>query len=101
MWNDHWNSIFLSHLSFSTCIAGAIANKLGITWNTKEGEKTANYWGSLMMASTVKLGNDAKGNAVFTPIKNMLPMVDPSQVVYGRSESGGMGRMGYQQNESR
>lgn len=68
---------------FSTCIAGAIANKLGMTWNTKEGEKKSNYWGSLMMSSTVKLGNDARGNSVFTPMKNMLPMVDPSQVVWG------------------
>jgi len=66
-----------------TCIAGAIANKLGLTWNTKEGEKKANYWGSLMMSSTVKLGNDARGNSVFTPMKNMLPMIDPSQVVWG------------------
>jgi len=66
-----------------TCIAGAIANKLGMTWNTKEGERKANYWGSIMCSSTVKLGNDARGNAVFTPIKNMLPMLDPSQVVWG------------------
>mmetsp|Transcript_41751 Transcript_41751/g.46606 ORF Transcript_41751/g.46606 Transcript_41751/m.46606 type:complete len:531 (-) Transcript_41751:313-1905(-) len=66
-----------------TCIAGAIANKLGLAWNTKEGEKKANYWGSLMMSSTVKLGNDARGNSVFTPMKNMLPMIDPSQVVWG------------------
>lgn len=67
----------------STCIAGAIANKLGMTWNTKEGERKANYWGSLMMSSTVKLGNDAKGNSVFTPFRNMLPMIDPSEVVWG------------------
>jgi len=66
-----------------TCIAGTIANKLGLTWNTKEGEKKASYWGSVMMASTVKLGNDAKGNSVYTPLKNMLPMVDPSNVVWG------------------
>jgi len=36
-----------------------------------------------MMSSTVKLGNDAKGNAVYTPFKNMLPMVDPSEIVWG------------------
>lgn len=36
-----------------------------------------------MMASTVKLGNDARGNSVYTPMKNMLPMVDPSNVVWG------------------
>ena len=35
------------------------------------------------MASTVKLGNDVHGNSVYTPMKNMLPMVDPSEVVWG------------------
>jgi myo-inositol-1-phosphate synthase len=74
----------------STCIAGAIANKLGLTWHTKEGEKKANYWGSVMMASTVKLGNDAKGTSVYTPMKNMLPMVNPSEVVWGGWDINGM-----------
>ena len=79
-----YNSFIVMHpWNRSTCVAGALANKLGITWNTKEGEKKANYWGSLMMSSTVKLGNDAKGNAVYTPFKNMLPMVDPSEIVWG------------------
>jgi myo-inositol-1-phosphate synthase len=35
-----------------------------------------------MLASTVKLGNDARGDAVYTPIKNMLPMVDPNEIVW-------------------
>lgn len=67
----------------STCIAGSIANKLKMRWETKEGTKTANYWGSLLMASTVKLGNDVAGNAVFTPMRNMLPMVHPDNIVWG------------------
>jgi len=67
----------------STCVAGAIANKLGITWETKEGTQKANYWGSVMMASTVKLGNDPRGNVVYTPISNMLPMVNPSEIIWG------------------
>ncbi|KAL3906048.1 MAG: hypothetical protein SGILL_009435 [Bacillariaceae sp.] len=66
-----------------TCVAGAMANKMNLTWNTKEVQHKANYWGSVMMASTVKLGNDLRGNAVYTPIRNMLPMVDPSNVVWG------------------
>lgn len=66
-----------------TCVAGAVANKLGLTWDTKEGTQKANYWGSLMMASTVKLGNDAQGNSVFTPMSNMLPMLDPNDIVWG------------------
>lgn len=65
-----------------TCIAGALANKLGLSWSTKDGLRSSNYWGSLMLASTVKLGNDARGDAVYTPIKNMLPMVDPNEIVW-------------------
>ena len=75
---------------YSTCVAGAIANKLGLTWETKEGTKKANYWGSVMMASTVKLGNDVAGNSVYTPLKNMLPMVDPSEIVWGGWDINGM-----------
>jgi myo-inositol-1-phosphate synthase len=66
-----------------TCIAGAIANKLGLTWETKEGTKASNYWGSLMMASTAKLGNDSFGNAVYSPLHKMLPMVHPNDIVWG------------------
>uniref|UniRef100_A0A7S2S915 inositol-3-phosphate synthase n=1 Tax=Eucampia antarctica TaxID=49252 RepID=A0A7S2S915_9STRA len=66
-----------------TCIAGVLANKHGITWETKEGTQSANYWGSVMMASTVKLGNDKQGNPVHTPMSNMLPMLSPNEIVWG------------------
>jgi len=66
-----------------TCVAGAIANKLGLTWETKEGTQKANYWGSLLLASTAKLGNDSNGNSVYTPINNMLPLIDPNDIVWG------------------
>ena len=66
-----------------TCVAGAIANKLNLTWETKEGTQKPNYWGSLLMSSTVKLGNDSKGNSVYTPMNNMLPMVNPNEIVWG------------------
>jgi myo-inositol-1-phosphate synthase len=73
-----------------TCVAGAIANKLGLTWETKEGTQKANYWGSVMLASTVKLGNDVRGHSVYTPMKNMLPMVDPDEIVWGGWDINGM-----------
>lgn len=66
-----------------TCVAGALANRLGIAWETKDGPQKANYWGSLLLSSTVKLGNDSRGNAVYTPMSNMLPMVDPNTIVWG------------------
>lgn len=67
----------------STCVAGAHANKLGLTWETKEGTIKANYWGSVMLASTVKLGNDPQGNSVNTPMSNMLPMIHPNNIEWG------------------
>ena len=67
----------------STCVAGALANKMGLAWDTKEGTQKANYWGSMMLASTVKLGNDPRGNAVFTPMSNVLPMLHPNDIVWG------------------
>jgi len=64
-----------------TSVAGIIANKNDITWETKEGTQKPNYWGSVMMASTAKVGNDSAGNSVFTPMQNMLPMVHPNDFV--------------------
>lgn len=43
-----------------------------------------------MLASTVKLGNDVSGNSVYTPLKDMLPMVDPDQIVWGGWDINGM-----------
>ena len=67
----------------STCAGGSLANKMNLAWETKLGEYKANYMGSMMMASTVKLGNDAGGNTVHTPMSNMLPMVDPNEINWG------------------
>jgi myo-inositol-1-phosphate synthase len=74
----------------STCVAGALANKLKMTWETKEGTQKANYWGSVILASTVKLGNDASGHSIYTPLKDMLPMVHPDEIVWGGWDINGM-----------
>jgi myo-inositol-1-phosphate synthase len=47
----------------------------GITWRTKKGIQTPNYWGSITQASTLRLGEDQKGEEIFVPLKNVLPMV--------------------------
>ena len=67
-----------------------MANKLGLTWETKEGTKHSNYWGSLLMASTSKLGNDTAGNAIYSPLHKMLPMVHPNDIVWGGWDINGM-----------
>mmetsp|Transcript_12652 Transcript_12652/g.46724 ORF Transcript_12652/g.46724 Transcript_12652/m.46724 type:complete len:531 (-) Transcript_12652:302-1894(-) len=67
----------------STTTAGILANKHGITWNTKSGVQTPNYWGSMTQASTVKIGADPAGNSVFIPFNRLLPMLSPNDLVVG------------------
>lgn len=68
----------------STVTAGIIANRRGLTWDTREGRQAANYYGSLVMASTMKLGTDAKTNMdVNIPFHDVLPMVHPNDLVIG------------------
>jgi len=68
----------------TTVVAGCIANKEGITWRTKTGVQTPNYFGSITQASTIYLGTDpTTGEDVYAPLKNMVPMVDPNDIVFG------------------
>lgn len=66
-----------------TCVGGAIANKHGIEWETKDGKQKSNYYGSMILSSTVNLGIDPSGNTVYTPMKNMLPMLSPNEIIWG------------------
>lgn len=65
----------------STITAGVLANKRGLSWETKEGVVHSNYFGSLTQCSTVKLGLNENGEQVYIPFKNMLPMIDPNDLV--------------------
>ncbi|XP_066508654.1 inositol-3-phosphate synthase 1-A-like [Hoplias malabaricus] len=65
----------------STVTAAVLANKLGLTWRTKNGLKSANYFGSLLEASTVSLGSGPNGE-VFVPFRDLLPMVHPNDIVF-------------------
>jgi len=65
----------------STLVAGVTANKLGITWTDKDGEHKPDYFGSVTQASTVRLGSNSKGEGVYVPFKNVLPMVKPNDIV--------------------
>jgi myo-inositol-1-phosphate synthase len=67
----------------TTVTAGVLANNLKTSWKTKEGERSPDYVGSMTQCSTVKLGTDANGNDIFVPFKNMLPMLNPNDVVIG------------------
>lgn len=68
----------------STVTAGIIANRRGLSWQTRRGEQKANYYGSLIMGSTIKLGTDAKTRKdVNIPFHDLLPMVHPNDIVIG------------------
>lgn len=68
----------------TTVTAGIIANRRNLIWNTKNGERASNYYGSVVMGSTIKLGTDAKtGRDINIPFHNILPMVHPNDLVIG------------------
>ncbi len=68
----------------STVTAGIIANRQKLAWDTREGQRSANYYGSLVMASTTKLGVDSKtGKDINIPLHDAMPMVHPNDLVIG------------------
>lgn len=75
----------------TTVTAGIIANKRGLSWATREGPREANYYGSVIMGSTMKLGTDAKTSKdVNIPFHDVLPMVHPNDFVIGGWDISGM-----------
>lgn len=75
----------------TTVTAGIIANRRGLEWETREGPRKANYYGSVVMGSTMKLGTDAKtAKDVNIPFHDVLPMVHPNDLVIGGWDISGM-----------
>lgn len=67
----------------STIVASTLANKRNITWNTKRGLRTPNYYGSVILSSTVRVGTNQSGQEVFAPMHSLLPMLQPNDIVFG------------------
>lgn len=68
----------------TTITATILANRHQIQWHNKDGFQTPNYYGSLVRASTVRIGSDpATGKDVHVPFSNVLPMVHPNDFVIG------------------
>ncbi|XP_051173710.1 inositol-3-phosphate synthase 1-A isoform X2 [Leptopilina boulardi] len=64
----------------STITAALLANKQKLSWETKDGIQTANWYGSLVQASTMKLGT-MDGEDVYVPMSSMLPMINPDDIL--------------------
>ncbi|KAI0470682.1 myo-inositol-1-phosphate synthase [Xylariaceae sp. FL0804] len=68
----------------TTVTAGIMANRRGLVWETREGPRAANYYGSVVMGSTMKLGTDAETTKeINIPFHDVLPMVHPNDLVIG------------------
>lgn len=68
----------------STLTAAITAHQQGATWKSRRGTETPNFYGSLVMASTIGLGFDeTTGREVFAPIYQLAPFVDPKDLVIG------------------
>ncbi|KAK5134107.1 hypothetical protein LTR08_006882 [Meristemomyces frigidus] len=75
----------------TTVTAGIIGNRRKLEWETREGPRAANYYGSVVMASTVKLGVDSNnGQDVNIPLQSLMPMVHPNDLVIGGWDISGM-----------
>lgn len=75
----------------TTVTAGILANRQGLKWDTREGPRAANYYGSVVMSSTVKLGTETKtGREINVPLNDMLPMVHPDDLAIGGWDISGM-----------
>ncbi|KAG5644867.1 hypothetical protein DXG03_007508 [Asterophora parasitica] len=75
----------------TTLAATILANRHNITWHTKQGIQQPNYIGSLLRASTVRIGTDAAtGNDVHVPVSDVLPMVHPNDLVLGGWDISGL-----------
>ncbi|KAI1298747.1 Inositol-3-phosphate synthase 1-A [Halotydeus destructor] len=65
-----------------TTVTGAIlANQHGMQWETKDGPVKANYFGSVTQSSTVLIGVDDSGKDVYVPMKDLVPMVNPNDII--------------------
>jgi myo-inositol-1-phosphate synthase len=75
----------------STLCATILANKHHISWHTKDGIQQPNYIGSVLRASTVRIGTDpSTGKEVHVPISDVLPMVHPNDLVFGGWDISGL-----------
>jgi myo-inositol-1-phosphate synthase len=70
----------------STLVAGILANKKKMSWETKAGQVEASFHGSFTQCSTAHVGfkhNDKTNTLedVYKPVSELLPMVNPCDFV--------------------
>ena len=67
-----------------TLSATILANRHNSIWHAKSGIQQPNYIGSVLRASTVRIGTEpGTGKEVHVPVSDVLPMVHPNDLVLG------------------
>lgn len=75
----------------TTLCATVLANRHNISWHTKSGIQHPNYIGSMLRASTVRLGTDpTTAKDIHVPVSDVLPMVHPNDLVLGGWDISGL-----------
>ncbi|KAG8347889.1 putative Myo inositol 1 phosphate synthase [Trypanosoma vivax] len=74
----------------STVTAAIAAHKHGVVWRTKDGEKRPDYFGSITQSSTMNVGLTAEMEEVFVPLRDVVPMLDPTSLVVGGWDCSGL-----------
>ena len=64
----------------TTLTAGILANKLNVSWNTKEGLNHPNYLGSICKSVTMRIGINDKFMPVYAPLNNVVPLLNPNDL---------------------
>uniref|UniRef100_T1PP12 inositol-3-phosphate synthase n=1 Tax=Musca domestica TaxID=7370 RepID=T1PP12_MUSDO len=65
----------------STLTAALEANRRQLQWRKRTGIQKANWFGSITQASTVLVGSDEEGKDVYVPMKDLVPMVNPDDIL--------------------
>jgi myo-inositol-1-phosphate synthase len=67
----------------STVVASVLANKMSLSWETRRGTVKANYFGSITQSSTIRVGQTKNLDEINVPLKAMVPLVNPDDLVIG------------------
>lgn len=68
----------------STLTASLMAHKLNLQWKTRRGIQKPNFYGSLLLASTVHIGQSSyDGSDVYLPWNKLVPLNAPEDIVLG------------------
>lgn len=65
----------------STLTAALEANRHHLEWTKRTGVQKANWYGSITQASTVYIGADEEFKDIYMPMKDLIPMVNPDDIV--------------------